>query len=105
MRAVIRRGGALVVDQMAAPVPEAGQVLCKTLVCGICGSDLHALDHYDHMIDMSARLGGLGQMRKNTDTVFGHEFCCEVLEGGGAFKAGDVVVSLPVLISPSGGAT
>jgi threonine dehydrogenase-like Zn-dependent dehydrogenase len=37
--------------------------------------------------------------------VFGHEFCCEVLEGGGAFKAGDVVVSMPVLISPTGGAS
>jgi threonine dehydrogenase-like Zn-dependent dehydrogenase len=44
-------------------------------------------------------------MRKGADTVFGHEFCCEVLEGGGAFKAGDLVVSMPVLISPTGGAT
>ncbi len=105
MRAVIRRNGKLVVDEIAAPTPAPGQLLARSLVCGICGSDLHALDHYDHMIDMSARLGGLGQMRKNTDTVFGHEFCCEVLEGGGAFKAGDVVVSLPVLISPTGGAT
>src|SRR5471032_1526839 len=106
MRAVIRRGGKLVVDEMAAPTPGPGQLLARSLVCGICGSDLHALDHYDHMIDMSARLGGLGQMRKDTDTVFGHEFCCEVLEGGGgALKAGDVVVSLPVLLSATGGAT
>jgi len=105
MRAVIRRGGKLVVDEMATPTPGPGQLLARSLVCGICGSDLHALDHYDHMIDMSARLGGLGQMRKNADTVFGHEFCCEVLEGGGAFKAGDIVVSLPVLLSPTGGAT
>jgi len=44
-----------VVDEMATPVPAAGQVLCRTLVCGICGSDLHALDHYDHMIDMTRR--------------------------------------------------
>jgi threonine dehydrogenase-like Zn-dependent dehydrogenase len=105
MRAVIRRNGKLVVDEMAPPTPGPGQLLARSLVCGICGSDLHALDHYDHMIDMSARLGGLGQMRKNTDTVFGHEFCCEVLEGGGPFKAGDVVVSMPVLISATGGAT
>ena len=42
-------------------------------------------------------------MRKGADTVFGHEFCCEVVESGGAFKAGDVVVSLPVLIGPTGG--
>src|SRR5271169_3191860 len=105
MRAVIRRNGKLVVDEMAAPTPGPGQLLARSLVCGICGSDLHALDHYDHMIDMGTRLGGGGQMRKGADTVFGHEFCCEVLEGGGAFMAGDVVVSMPVLISPTGGAT
>jgi threonine dehydrogenase-like Zn-dependent dehydrogenase len=92
MRAVIRRDGRLVVDEMAPPTPAPGQLLAKSLVCGICGSDLHALDHYDHMIDLGARLGGFDGMRKNTDTVFGHEFCCEVLEGGGAFKAGDIVV-------------
>jgi threonine dehydrogenase-like Zn-dependent dehydrogenase len=105
MRAVIRRDGRLVVDEMATPTPEPGQLLARTLVCGICGSDLHALDHYDHMIDLGARLGGFDQMKKGADTVFGHEFCCEVLEAGGAFKAGDVVVSLPVLVSPTGGAS
>ena len=42
------------------------------------------------MIEMGERMGGFGQMRRGADTVFGHEFCCEVLEGGGAFKAGDV---------------
>jgi threonine dehydrogenase-like Zn-dependent dehydrogenase len=103
MRAVIRRDGKLVVDTMAAPTPQPGQLLARSLVCGICGSDLHMLDHYDHMIDLTERLGGVSQMRKGADTVFGHEFCCEVLEGAGAFKAGDVVVSLPVLLSPTGG--
>ena len=92
MRAVIRRAGALIVGDMAEPVPEAGQVLCRTLVCGICGSDLHALDHYDHMIDLTERnTGVLSGMKKNADTVFGHEFCCEVIDngpGGGRFKAG-----------------
>jgi len=103
MRAVIRRNGKLVVDQMAAPTPAPGQLLARSLVCGICGSDLHMLDHYDHMIDLTERLGGISQMRKGADTVFGHEFCCEVLETSGGFKAGDVVVSLPVLISATGG--
>ena len=55
------------------------------------------------MIDLTERLGGFSHMRKGADTVFGHEFCCEVLESGGAFKAGDVVVSLPVLITATGG--
>jgi threonine dehydrogenase-like Zn-dependent dehydrogenase len=103
MRAVIRRDGRLVVDEMAAPTPAPGQLLARSLVCGICGSDLHLLDHYDHMIDLASRLGAFSQMRKGADTVFGHEFCCEVVESAGAFKAGDVVVSLPVLLTATGG--
>ncbi|MGH7022296.1 MAG: zinc-binding dehydrogenase [Caulobacteraceae bacterium] len=105
MRAVIRRAGTLVVDEMAEPVPEAGQTLVRTLVCGICGSDLHALDHYDHMIEVSERLGAPGHMKRGADTVFGHEFCCEVIDngpGGGRFKAGTRVVSIPGLISAGG---
>ena len=106
MRAVIRRDGALVVDEMAAPEPQAGQVLVKSLVCGICGSDLHALDHYDHMIDLTAKVGGFSQMTKGADTVFGHEFCCEVLENGpqtaGRFRPGARVVSIPGLLRADG---
>lgn len=103
MRAVIRREGKLVVGEMAAPTPGPGQLLAKSLVCGICGSDLHLLDHYDHMIDLTTRLGAFSNMRKGADTVFGHEFCCEVVESAGAFRAGDVVVSLPVLLGATGG--
>ena len=106
MRAAIRRNGVLLVGDMATPVPGDGQVLCKTLVCGICGSDLHALDHYDHMIDMSARAGFPSSMKKGRDTVFGHEFCCEVIESGpgteGRFKAGARVVSIPGIITVGG---
>jgi hypothetical protein len=35
MRAVIRRGGKLVVDEMAPPTPGPGQLLARSLVCGI----------------------------------------------------------------------
>ncbi len=106
MRAAIRRAGTLVVDEMAAPVPAPGQVLCRTLACGICGSDLHALDHYDRMIDLSMRIGGISHMRKGADTVFGHEFCCEVIEHApgerGRLKAGTRVVSMPGVMTPEG---
>ena len=106
MRAVIRRAGSLVLDEMATPIPEAGQVLCRTVACGICGSDLHALEHYDHMIDLTNRAGGLSGMVKGADTVFGHEFCCEVMEAGpqtlGRFRAGARVVSMPAVITASG---
>jgi threonine dehydrogenase-like Zn-dependent dehydrogenase len=109
MRAAIRRNGKLVVDEMASPTPGAGQVLCKTLVCGICGTDLHALDHYDHMIDTVEKMGGVSGLKRGRDTVFGHEFCCEIIEyGPGAerrFKPGARVVSMPALMTASGAET
>ena len=40
MRAAIFRNGEIVVDQMPEPKPGPGQVLVRTLACGICGSDL-----------------------------------------------------------------
>ena len=53
MRAAIMRGGAIVVDDYPDPKPEAGEVLVKTLACGICGSDLHALTHAEQMNEMA----------------------------------------------------
>jgi threonine dehydrogenase-like Zn-dependent dehydrogenase len=106
MRAAIRRDGKLVVDEMSSPTPGRGQVLCKTLVCGICGSDLHAMDHYDHIIDLTEQMGGASGFKRGCDTVFGHEFCCEVMEYGPdaerRFKPGTRVVSMPTLVTPSG---
>ena len=104
MRAVVRRAGKLICDDIDELDPGPGQVRVKTLACGICGSDLHALHHLDHMVEMGRRSGGGGDMNPAADIVFGHEFCAEVLEGGpGAtrFKAGTRVVSMPVNMSPT----
>jgi hypothetical protein len=57
MRAVIRRDRKLVCDEIGELTPGEGQVLVSTLACGICGSDLHALHHMEHMIDLSRRGG------------------------------------------------
>jgi threonine dehydrogenase-like Zn-dependent dehydrogenase len=109
MLAAIRRDGRLVIDEMTAPTPQAGQVLCKTLVCGICGTDLHTLDHYDHIIDLTEAGGGQSALKKGADTVFGHEFCCEIIEHGpGAsrrFHPGTRVVSMPALMTAAGAET
>ena len=108
MRAVVRRGKTLVVDDMAVPRPGAGQVLVKTLACGICGSDLHALHHAEALADMARRSGGGGDvMDPSKDIVFGHEFCAEILEHGigntKTLTAGTRVVSEPVLLEvPTG---
>jgi threonine dehydrogenase-like Zn-dependent dehydrogenase len=45
MRAVVMRGGQLVVDTVPDPIPGPGEVLVRTVACGICGSDLHAVQH------------------------------------------------------------
>jgi len=107
MRAAIFRGGEIVVDTIAEPVPAAGQVLVKTLACGICGSDLHARKHAHRMVELSKFLAGDRRpMDLTRDVVFGHEFCCEVIDYGPdtekKFKPGTRVCSVPGLISPTG---
>jgi len=107
MRAVIRRDKRLVCDEIAELTPGEGQVLVKTLACGICGSDLHSLHHMEHMIDLSRRAGGLDNgFNPSADTVFGHEFCAEILDHGPgatkALKAGARVVSVPVTLHGGG---
>jgi threonine dehydrogenase-like Zn-dependent dehydrogenase len=101
MKAVIRRDKRLVCDEIADLKPGEGQVLVKTLACGICGSDLHALHHMEHMIDLSRRAGAPDSgFDPTADTVFGHEFCAEILDHGPgatkALRAGTRVVSMPI---------
>jgi len=74
MRAAIFRNGEIVVDTMAEPVPGAGQVLVRTLACGICGSDLHARKHARRMVEMSRFFPSRKPMDLSRDVVFGHEF-------------------------------
>lgn len=107
MKAVIRRDKRLVCDEIAELEPAEGQVLVKTLACGICGSDLHALHHMEHMIDLSRRAGAPDNgFDPSADTVFGHEFCAEVLDYGPgsakAIKPGARVVSMPITMHRGG---
>ncbi|MDQ8728841.1 zinc-binding dehydrogenase [Bradyrhizobium sp. LHD-71] len=107
MRAAIFRGGEIVADTLPEPVPGAGQVLVKTLACGICGSDLHARKHARRMAEMTQHLGGTRKpMDPSRDVVFGHEFCCEIIEHGPSterrFKPGARVCSVPALLGGDG---
>ncbi|MFA7597676.1 MAG: zinc-binding dehydrogenase [Novosphingobium sp.] len=102
MKAAILSAGAIRVDDLPEPTPQAGHIVVKPLVCGICGSDLHARDHAPHLCDLLHRAGFRGFMDPEQPVVMGHEFCCEVLETTGSLKAGDRVVSLPFLIGPQG---
>jgi threonine dehydrogenase-like Zn-dependent dehydrogenase len=106
MRAVIRRDKQLIRDEIAEPVPAAGQVLARTLACGICGSDLHALHHFEHMHELGRRAGSLSTVDPANDMVFGHEFCAEILDHGPGtakrLKEGTRVVSMPLLMTQTG---
>jgi threonine dehydrogenase-like Zn-dependent dehydrogenase len=109
MKAVVRRGAELVDTEIADPIPGEGQALVSTLVCGICGSDLHALHHLDHMIALTRKAGGAESLDPTQDIVFGHEFCAEVLDYGpgcaGTLKPGTRVVSVPATFGPRGSET
>jgi threonine dehydrogenase-like Zn-dependent dehydrogenase len=82
MRAAVMREGRLVVDDVLDPVPGPGEILVRTIACGICGSDLHALQRPDAL-----ELSG--------DIVMGHEFCAETEDGRR-------VVSMPIAFGPDG---
>lgn len=101
MRAVVMRNSQLVTDTVPDPTPGPGEVLVKTLACGICGSDLHALKHADKMVEAARETGAPFQLDLQRDVVMGHEFCAEVLDYGpgtsGAAAAGDRVVSMPIV--------
>ena len=48
----------LVCADVPDPKPGPGEVLVKTLACGICGSDLHALKHAERLVEGARRSGG-----------------------------------------------
>lgn len=106
MRAVIMRGQELVVDTMPDPEPLAGQVLVKSLACGICGSDLHARKHLAKMVESVRGRGPLGQVDPARDMVMGHEYCAEIMDYGPdcerTLKPGTRVCAFPVLAGPQG---
>ena len=106
MRAAVMRGGRLVVDTVPAPTPGPGEVLVKTLACGICGSDLHALKHAPRLVDAARESGVPFTLDPARDVVMGHEFCAEVVDFGPdtqrALRPGDRVVSVPLAVGANG---
>jgi len=106
MKAAIFRGGDIVVDTLPVPVPGQNQALVKVLCCGICGSDLHAAKHARRMVEVTKRIPGRIPMELDKDVVFGHEFCCEVIDYGPKtekkLKPGTRVCAMPVMLEADG---
>src|SRR5258708_13506804 len=106
MRAVVMRNNKLVLDNIPAPIPGPGEVLVKTLACGICGTDLHALKFAEALVASARVSGGIFAIDPNRDIVMGHEFCAEIVDYGPAtrkrFKVGTRVCSTPSLTRSAG---
>jgi (R,R)-butanediol dehydrogenase/meso-butanediol dehydrogenase/diacetyl reductase len=83
--AVYKQPNEMAVIDVPRPVAGRGEVVLKVHACGICGSDLHAVQF------------GFGMP---PDSVMGHEFCGEIVELGpqvGGYAIGDRVTSLPYI--------
>ena len=106
MRATVMRNKRLVVTDLPQPEPGPGEVMVKTLACGICGSDLHALRHAEQFVEASRRAGSVFTMDLTRDVVMGHEFCAEIVDyGPGTTRAlgiGARVCSRPSLVRADG---
>jgi threonine dehydrogenase-like Zn-dependent dehydrogenase len=104
MRAVVARDKQLFVGDVSEPKPdEAGDVLVQLRACGICGSDLHTLQHAEHLADVAASMGMDGALDPHADFYLGHEWVAEVLDLGpgtqdSPVQPGDAVVSMPYLM-------
>ena len=84
--AVVNEDHTLRIDDVAI-APEPGELLVRVRACGICGTDLHALQHPD---TFDTRPGD----------VLGHEFCGEIVDatdGVDGWDPGDRVVVQPIL--------
>ncbi len=103
MQAAVFRQGKIVVDTLPDPRPVEGQVLVRTCACGICGSDLHAAKHTAQFVNLAKRAGNRWVLDADRDVVFGHEFCCEVVEYGPRTTArlapGTLVCSMPMTLA------
>jgi threonine dehydrogenase-like Zn-dependent dehydrogenase len=90
----------MVVENRSIPEPGPGEVLVKTLACGICGSDLHLFKHGASMMQLVERLGGVPD-NLTDGLVMGHEFVAQIVRFGAdtprRFAAGDRVCAVPFL--------
>lgn len=88
MRAlVIHAAGDLRLEERPDPAPGPGQLLLRLAAGGICGSDLHYVNH-----------GGFGAIRLKEPMILGHEVSAHVValgEGVTGFAPGQLVAVSP----------
>ncbi|WP_105255716.1 zinc-binding dehydrogenase [Pseudoalteromonas sp. T1lg75] len=107
MAAVAVQNGQISNIEVDIPTPATGQVLVKSLACGICGSDLHIARHGEEVFEIYKKMGALPQdLPSSAPIMLGHEFCAEVVSYGPEtpprFAPGTRVTCAPILLSQGG---
>lgn len=107
MNAIVLQNGTVSLQKAPVPKPTAGQVLVRSLACGICGSDIHLTRHSNDVFNLYRKLGVMNENQGNDSSVMlGHEFCAEIVEFGSETKqtlsVGQRVTSVPILMSLQG---
>lgn len=91
----------MVVDDVEEVVPGPGHVLVETIACGICGSDLHTVDHAASLVEASTEAGNpVFGFDPRADLVMGHELSVRVLDVGAevdGIEPGTVAAAMPSL--------
>ncbi|WP_256345019.1 zinc-binding dehydrogenase [Pseudomonas gingeri] len=104
MRAVVMRHGSLALAEAPIPRPGKGEVLVKTLACGICGSDLHCVKHGAQLLSSVKEVAGIDLFDVDEPVILGHEICGEVVDYGAdcrrTLSLGTRAVSAPFLLRP-----
>ena len=102
MEAVTMERGILRKVEVDEPIPKKGEVLVKSIACGICGSDLHAAKHTEDFVKTSRESGGAFKLTTFNPVILGHEFCAEIVDYGPntekSLAPGTLVCAAPVLL-------
>ena len=102
MEAVTMERGTLRKVEVDEPIPKKGEVLVKSIACGICGSDLHAAKHTEDFVKTSRESGGAFKLTSFSPVILGHEFCAEIVDYGPntekSLSPGTLVCAAPVLL-------
>ena len=102
MEAVTMERGTMRKVEVDEPIPKKGEVLVKSIACGICGSDLHAAKHTEDFVKTSRESGGAFKLTTFSPVILGHEFCAEIVDYGPntekSLSPGTLVCAAPVLL-------
>lgn len=107
MNAIVMKSGQITQERAPLPVPGPGEILVKSLACGVCGSDLHITRHTDEVLSFYRDIGLVGEAIAADDSInLGHEFCAEVVSYGPgtqqAIAIGSRITAAPILMTREG---